>query len=263
MLSIFLRSSPPWKLFIAVISVAAIVLAFFANQTRLLGKANQQLAQQNEQLQKQPSDANPLQLLQNENQRFRADLREIAQLHTNLAQLKQELEPSPDTSNGWQEESNRLQTAISQCRNEIQAINQWMADRDRSKMLDAAQKRWAEKAAVPGFDAARESERLANLLQRVAIGIQKLLSIQAAQRANVDPTKSREQYAEEIRNALAELNELNRPLGDDQFLFENQYIRPESYNDPKKPAIRSIGPDPRGLNLTVYLDGSIEWSPAH
>jgi hypothetical protein len=128
----------------------------------------------------------------------------------------------------------------------------------------AARARLAEKAAEGPKSAASIAQEYAQLearLKEAADRMRDQLEVRRVWAKTEKTPEARAAFKDRMSSAWSKLDAAMKQLGPDIVLFEEQPVIPENLDSPKTPFLRSVLPDGRGITVTVYLDGSEDWSP--
>ncbi len=213
-----------------------------------------------------PSPASErLALIESDNNRLKKDLATIPALQDDSKRLENQIAAeSAKTAEIWMAQSNRLQTAIEHTRQQIAEIEAWEKNYNNAQMRERASARLAQKASAnlkTPAAAAAEYVQLELTLKQISDRMKNQLAVRR-EWANTEKTpESRDEFKRRLAAAWTGLEAATKQLGEDSVLFEELPVTPNDLESSKTPLLRSVVPDLHGVTATLYLDGTIEWSP--
>lgn len=245
----------------AFVVVQVCLIGVLTLRTRALQAENQELVSQSTAA--ATSSNTRLELFEKENQRLKADLVGIPALSAKVEQLKKESEEEARRITGvWMERSNAIQIAIQNKRDEIRRLEEWEKEHAKMKMRERAQARLAQKGTVQTpQEAADDYAVLEKALRDIGLRAKRMTEVRQEWR-NTDKTpENRSTFQTNMNAAWQELDAAVKKLGADFDLFEELPIDSPELDFSETPLYRSVIPDSRGITATLYLDGTVVWSP--
>lgn len=206
-----------------------------------------------------------LALIESDNNRLKRDLATIPALQEDSKRLENQVAAeSAKTAEIWMAQSNRLQTAIEHTRQQIAAIEAWEKNYHNAQMRERASARLAQKASgnlkTPAA-AAAEYVQLELSLKQISDRMKNQLAVRRKWADTEKTPESRDAFKQRLATAWNDLETARKQLGEDSVLFEELPVTPNDLESSKTPFLRSVVPDLHGVTATLYLDGTVEWSP--
>lgn len=196
--------------------------------------------------------------LRQENGRLQNELEKLPELSARAAQLKKKFSPG-ENANGdlWTAQSNSIQSAIEQQKRALAEVYQWSSEWHKAKQREEAQARLAERASDVSADPDKEYARTTEMLRNLALA-QKRLSEVRREWTKLDKSE-KDQFRPRLEQAQAEWWAADQKVGKDRVLYQAMPLT--NLQDPSSVVfLRSIIPDQNGTLVTVYLDGTVQFS---
>ena len=214
------------------------------------------------------STPNPLSarttLLKNENERLRQDLATIPALRDEAKRIQSQIAAeSAQEIALWAARTNQIETATEQTRQRIAEIEAWEKNYDRMQLQKRAAARLVERASEKSDstgDTSDEYRKLETKLKEIADRMSNQLAVRRDWATTEKTTENREVLKVRMGETWTNLDTAMKRLGKDIDLFEELPVKPEDANS-KTPFLRTLLPDMHGVNATLYLDGTVVWSP--
>ncbi|HEX7859123.1 MAG TPA: hypothetical protein VF773_02220 [Verrucomicrobiae bacterium] len=250
-----------WKLLAPLVCLYVALLAYYANRTMILARANETAAAKLRVVAAPSSEPNWLKALRKEQERLKSDIQAITELQKTLAGLTNEVAAAEkQNSETWFARSSELQVAIEQARTALQETIQWSRDWERRKIFEAAENRLAEKAAL-NLDPVKEQERIGKILSEIARSTRERMKLHDSWRMSSDKSnEAREKFMTDLQKINAGWLKATGELGADTPLYEEIPIGIDEPNKTEAIFFRSVIPDLQGMSVTVLLDGTVKWS---
>jgi chromosome segregation ATPase len=203
-------------------------------------------------------------LLKGENERIQKDLASIPALREESKRIQSEMAAgSAQEIALWAARTNRIQTETELTRQRIAEIEAWEANYNRMQLKDRAAARQAEQArekSNSSGDASDEYRNLETKLKQIAEGMSRQLAVRRDWASMEKTSENRDVFKSRMGEAWTNFDTAMKQLGKDIDLFEQLPIKPGDANS-KMPFLRSLLPDLHGVTATLYLDGTVVWSP--
>lgn len=228
--------------------------------TRAMQRGEAALAAQSQTVNSEPDpNAERLALIQNENERLKKDLATIPSLQAESKNLEQQIAAqSVKETEIWKTQSNRLQGEIDATRARIDEIATWEKDRTEAEVRQHAADRLAQKGVASNADDYAQTEAT---LKQIADRTREMLTVRRDWEKTLKTPEAKDAFRKQMDAAWSGLDTAMKRLGDDTPLYRQLPAQPADVDNPRTPLFRSVIPDLHGVSATVYLDGTVEWSP--
>ena len=202
--------------------------------------------------------ARQLSALKQENIRLQSELKKLPELTAAAAELREQLAPQQNKNNAlWTAQSNALQTAIEQQKRDLAEVHRWSSNWHTAKQRAWAASRLAEKASALAADPEKEYAQTKETLHHLALAEKRLAEVRHEW---VQLAKSeKDQFRPRLEQAQAEWSAAYQKLGEDRALYQT-FPLTNTQNPSTVVFLRSIVPDQNGTSITVYLDGTVQFS---
>ena len=249
-----------WKLLLLLSAAQFVLIAGLLLHTRAMQREEAAATTQLQSISNEPDpNAERLTLIQSENERLKKDLATIPSLEAESKKLEQLIAAqSVKESEIWTTQSNRLAGEINETRRRIDEIATWEKDRIEAEVRQHASERLAQKAAAFNSDDYSQTE---STLKEVADRTRDMLTLRRELEKMPKTPEVRATFRKKMDAAWSGLDAAMKRLGDDTPLYRQLPANPADVDNPKTPLFRSVVPDLHGVSATLYLDGTVEWSP--
>ena len=253
------------KILLVFCSVQAVIIGALLLHTRALQNETTTVRNRLRAAELAPIDVSTrIALLKDENERIRKDLATIPTLREESKRIESQIAAeSAQEIARWMALTNQIQTATEHTRQRIAEIEAWEQNYNRTQLQKRAAARLVERASEKensSGDPSDDYRKLESNLKEIAERMSRQLAVRRDWATTEKTSENRDAFKTRMGEAWNNLDGAMKQLGKDIDLFEQLPVKPEDA-DSKTAFLRTLLPDLHGVTATLYLDGTVVWSP--